>query len=81
MKNGCAEGLRATGEPQETHLPGCILAGMQRIRIEQHGFIGVVWVAAWLFTIGFLHLSFGQGLLAIVLWPYYLGTFFSTPMP
>src|SRR5216117_4383818 len=28
----------------------------QRIRIEQHSAIGMLWFGAWLFTIGFLHL-------------------------
>jgi hypothetical protein len=50
---------------------------MERIRIEQHGFMGGVWVAGWLFTIGFLKLMFWKGLLAILLWPYYLGAAFS----
>jgi len=45
----------------------------QRIRIEQHSAIGMLWFAAWLFTIGFLHLSFFKGLLALLLWPYYIG--------
>lgn len=53
---------------------------MKGIRIEQQGFMGTVWVAAWLFTIGFLHLTFWRGAIAIVLWPYYLGvTFRSLP--
>lgn len=52
----------------------CILRRMEKIRIEQHGFMGAVWVAAWLFTIGYLQLTFWQGLLAIVIWPYYLGS-------
>jgi hypothetical protein len=51
---------------------------MERIRIEQHTFMGSVWVAAWLFTIGFLHLSFWKGVLAIVIWPYYLGVHVSS---
>jgi hypothetical protein len=51
---------------------------MQKIRIEQHTFMGTVWVAAWLFTVGFLHLSFWKGVLAIVLWPYYLGLHFNS---
>jgi uncharacterized membrane protein len=46
---------------------------MERIRIEQHSFMGTVWFMGWLFAIGFLHLAFFKGLLAIVLWPYYLG--------
>ena len=46
---------------------------MEKIKIEQHGFSGTLWVAGWLFTIGYLHLAFFKGLLAVVLWPYYLG--------
>jgi hypothetical protein len=51
---------------------------MEKIRVEQHTFMGTVWVAAWLFTIGFLHLSFWRGVLAILLWPYYIGVYVST---
>jgi len=46
----------------------------QRIRIEQHTFTGGLWCAAWLFTIGYLHLGFLRGVLAIILWPYYIGS-------
>jgi hypothetical protein len=42
---------------------------MERIRIEQHGFMGSVWAGGWLFTIGFLHVTFWKAVLAIVLWP------------
>jgi hypothetical protein len=45
----------------------------ERIRIEQHSATGMLWFAAWLFTIGFLDLPFWRGVLAILLWPYYLG--------
>jgi uncharacterized membrane protein len=51
--------------------------GTQKIRIEHHSFLGLVWIGAWLFTIGFLHLGFWKGVFAIVLWPYYLGLHFS----
>ena len=47
---------------------------MERIRIEQHSSVGLLWVAGWLFTIGYLHLSFWRGVLAIIVWPYYLGS-------
>ena len=50
---------------------------VKKIRIEQHSLTGGMWFAAWLFTIGFLHLSFWQGVLALVAWPYYLGAHFS----
>jgi hypothetical protein len=46
---------------------------MQKIRIEQHSAAGGLWFAAWLFTIGFLHLTFWKGVVALVLWPYFLG--------
>jgi hypothetical protein len=52
-------------------------ADMERIQIEQHSFMGTVWLAGWLFTIGFLQLLFWKGVLAILLWPYYLGVAFS----
>lgn len=50
---------------------------MEKIRIEQHTFMGSVWIGGWLFTIGFLHLGFWQGVFAVVVWPYYLGVHFS----
>jgi len=50
---------------------------MEKIRVEQHSFLGGLWFAGWLFTIGFLHLDFFRGALAIVLWAYYLGAHFS----
>lgn len=52
-------------------------SGTEKIRIEQHTTSGALWFAAWLFTIGFLELTFWKGVLAVVLWPYYLGTTFS----
>jgi hypothetical protein len=51
--------------------------GTERIRIEQHGFTGVVWFWAWLFTIGLLHLPFWKAVLGLFLWPYYLGVAFA----
>ena len=46
----------------------------ERIRIEQHSATGLLWFAGWLFSIGFLHLGFWKGVLALVIWPYYIGT-------
>ena len=50
---------------------------MEKIRIEQHTMSGGMWFIGWLFTIGFLKLAFWQGLLALIVWPYYLGLHFS----
>ena len=49
----------------------------QRIQIVQHTFAGGLWCAAWLFTIGFLHLTFWKGVFAVVIWAYYIGLHFS----
>lgn len=35
--------------------------------------MGILWLIGWLFTIGYAHLSFWNGVLAIIIWPYYLG--------
>ena len=45
----------------------------QRIRIEQHTSHGLLWVAGWLFTIGYLQLTFWNGLAALFIWPYFIG--------
>lgn len=51
---------------------------MEKIKIEQHSFVGGLWFAAWLFTIGFLHLGVLKTVLAVLLWPYFLGIHFSS---
>jgi hypothetical protein len=38
---------------------------------------GGLWIIGWFFTIGYLHLSFWQGVLAVVVWPYFLGVHFA----
>jgi len=53
---------------------------MEKIKIEHHSLSGLLWCAGWLFSIGFLHLSFWKGVLAIVVWPYYLGAALSTTL-
>ena len=52
---------------------------MEKIRIEQHSSLGLLWFAGWLFTIGFLDLSFWRGVLALVIWPFFLGEHFAVP--
>lgn len=37
---------------------------------------GIIWFIGWLFTIGFLDLTFWRGVLALIIWPYYLGVAF-----
>jgi len=47
-----------------------------KIKHEWRGpdIMGPVWFIGWLFTIGYLHLPFfWKGVLALIIWPYYLG--------
>jgi len=53
-----------------------IIICMEKIKVESCSF-GIVWVIGWLFTVGFLKLSFLKGALAIIIWPFYLGNYFS----
>jgi hypothetical protein len=50
-----------------------VVVERDRIKIEQHSGIGLLWVAGWLFTIGYSDLSFWQAVLALFVWPYFLG--------
>ena len=43
----------------------------QRIHVDT-GF-GIIWFIGWLFTIAFAKLGFWTGVLALFIWPYYLG--------
>ena len=49
-----------------------------RGKMEIAGLMGPLWFTGWLFTIGYLKLAFWQGVLAIIIWPYYIGAALST---
>lgn len=49
---------------------------MEPIIINQAGGLSSLWAIGWIFTIGYLQLSFWKGVLAIIIWPYYLGAHF-----
>ena len=49
--------------------------GKDKTRIVQKGTVsGTLWLAGWLFTLGYLKLAFWKAVLAIVVWPYFLGS-------
>lgn len=52
------------------------MSANERIKIEQHSVAGTLWFGAWLFTLGYLELTFWKGVLALLIWPYYLGVAF-----
>ncbi len=41
--------------------------------MEGASIVGPVWYIGWLFTLAFAKLTFWKAVLALVLWPYYLG--------
>jgi len=43
-------------------------------KMEVAGLVGPIWFIGWLFTIGYAHLSFGKAAIALIFWPYYLGS-------
>lgn len=75
-KDGFLHGRAHGGHPRTIHQAGVkgeYNESMEKIKIEHHTLSGGFWIAAWFFTIGYLNLSFWQGVLAVVLWPYYIG--------
>lgn len=48
-----------------------------KVKVVNNSIAGGLWFGGWLFTIGFLKLTFFKGFLAILFWPYYLGAYFS----
>ncbi len=40
---------------------------------KRAGDCGIIWLIGWLFSIGFLKLAFWKAVLALILWPYYIG--------
>ena len=49
--------------------------------VSQQNSLGILWIMGWIFTIGYLRLSFWKGVLALIIWPYYLGASFSKVHP
>lgn len=39
------------------------------------------WSSFWMFTVGLADLSIGQAAIALVVWPYYLGTWIGGVLP
>lgn len=45
----------------------------QSKNVEKASTLGPLWFIGWLFTIGYVNLSFWKAVLALIIWPYYLG--------
>jgi hypothetical protein len=42
------------------------------IKVES-SLAGVIWFIGWLFTISYAQLIWWQAIIAVIIWPYYLG--------
>lgn len=52
---------------------------MDHTTIINQGAFGTLWIIGWLFSIGYMRLTFWKGVLALFIWPYYLGAKFHKP--
>ena len=48
-------------------------ANLKNVHVSSGSLAGVVWTIGWMFTIAFAKLIWWKALLALVIWPYYLG--------
>ena len=46
---------------------------MAERRIHGGSLVGSIWFGGWLFTVAFAKLVWWQGIVGLVIWPYYLG--------
>lgn len=44
----------------------------RRVKVECQHHIPI-WLIGWLFTIGYVNLPFWKAVLALIIWPYYMG--------
>ena len=51
-----------------------------KVKVVNSGLAGGLWFGGWLFTLGFLKLTFFQGVLGLLIWPYYLGAHLGMPV-
>lgn len=49
----------------------------RKVNVTNQSGVGILWFIGWLFSIGYLSLGFWQGLLGLIVWPYYLGAHFA----
>jgi len=47
--------------------------GNTKLHVETATKGAPIWLIGWLFTIGFAELTFWKGVIAVLVWPYFLG--------
>jgi hypothetical protein len=51
------------------------------VKVQNADITGPLWIIGWLFTLGFLQLTFWKGVLALLIWPYYIGEYLTRMGP
>ncbi len=66
--------------PSDGNSASCVASGAKKTSqagpfsiIVQSPAVGMLWFAGWLFTIAIAKLGFWKAVLALVVWPYFLG--------
>ncbi len=42
-------------------------------KVTCEGSLGMLWFGGWLFALGYLQLGFWKGVIALFVWPYFIG--------
>lgn len=53
--------------------PSCDVDPRPRSIVVSTPLAGMLWFGGWWFTIGYAELTFWKALLALIVWPYFLG--------
>ena len=48
-----------------------------KVNVHNSSLGGGVWFIGWLFTVGYLKFGFWKGVLALIVWPYFIGEHFA----
>lgn len=52
-----------------------------KVKVNNSSLGGGLWFIGWMFTVGYLEFGFWKGLLALIVWPYFLGDHFAPGDP
>lgn len=75
----CVTPLRSEIDAGSNSGGGVVMS--KTVRLEQHGPLGITWFMGWLFSVGYLKFGFWKGVLALMIWPYFLGAHFASEAP
>lgn len=60
------------------------MADQQKVQVNATLGLGSLWFTGWLFSVGYVGLDMVRGVIALLLWPYFLGAYLAEepgPLP